>query len=330
MKRILLAITLTAVILLSLAGCAQPDKNLPQHRNTEVKVILDYVPNTNHAGLYVARDMGYYAKQGLAVEIIQPSQTGAAQLVAAGQGDFGVSYQEEVTTARSEGIPLVALAAVIQHNSSGFASPAAKNIMTPKDFEGKTYGGWGSPMETAVLKALMAKYNGDFSKVNVINIGEADFFTSVQKDVDFAWIFRGWAGIEAELKGIKINYVDLSQEDPIFDYYTPVIICSEKQIAQNPDLVKKFLTATSQGYQYSIAHPAETADLFVKAVPGSDPELIKASMKFLAPRYQDDAARWGEMDLKVWKRYADFMYNNQLMKKNIDPAKAFTNEYLPK
>jgi len=73
MKRILLAITLTAVILLSLAGCAQPDKNLPQHRNTEVKVILDYVPNTNHAGLYVARDMGYYAKQGLAVEIIQPS-----------------------------------------------------------------------------------------------------------------------------------------------------------------------------------------------------------------------------------------------------------------
>jgi len=241
-----------------------------------------------------------------------------------------VSYQEEVTTARSEGIPLVALAAVIQHNSSGFASPAAKNIMTPKDFEGKTYGGWGSPMETAVLKALMAKYNGDFSKVNVINIGEADFFTSVQKDVDFAWIFRGWAGIEAELKGIKINYVDLSQEDPIFDYYTPVIICSEKQIAQNPDLVKKFLTATSQGYQYSIAHPAETADLFVKAVPGSDPELIKASMKFLAPRYQDDAARWGEMDLKVWKRYADFMYNNQLMKKNIDPAKAFTNEYLPK
>ncbi|NLW90437.1 MAG: ABC transporter substrate-binding protein [Syntrophomonadaceae bacterium] len=330
MKRILLAITLTAVILLSLAGCAQPDKNLPQHRNTEVKVILDYVPNTNHAGLYVARDMGYYAKQGLAVEIIQPSQTGAAQLVAAGQGDFGVSYQEEVTTARSEGIPLVALAAVIQHNSSGFASPAAKNIMTPKDFEGKTYGGWGSPMETAVLKALMAKYNGDFSKVNVINIGEADFFTSVQKDVDFAWIFRGWAGIEAELKGIKINYVDLSQEDPIFDYYTPVIICSEKQIAQNPDLVKKFLTATSQGYQYSIAHPAETADLFVKAVPGSDPELIKASMKFLAPRYQDDAARWGEMDLNVWKRYADFMYNNQLMKKNIDPAKAFTNEYLPK
>ncbi len=330
MKRILLAITLTAVILLSLAGCAQPDKNLPQHKNTEVKVILDYVPNTNHAGLYVARDMGYYAKQGLAVEIIQPSQTGAAQLVAAGQGDFGVSYQEEVTTARSEGIPLVALAAVIQHNSSGFASPAAKNIMTPKDFEGKTYGGWGSPMETAVLKALMAKYNGDFSKVNVINIGEADFFTSVQKDVDFAWIFRGWAGIEAELKGIKINYVDLSQEDPIFDYYTPVIICSEKQIAQNPDLVKKFLTATSQGYQYSIAHPAETADLFVKAVPGSDPELIKASMKFLAPRYQDDAARWGEMDLKVWKRYADFMYNNQLMKKNIDPAKAFTNEYLPK
>lgn len=330
MKRNILTITLVAVILLNLAGCIQPDKHMPRHKYTKVKVILDYVPNTNHVGLYVARDLGYYAKQGLDVEIIQPSQTGAAQLVAAGQGDFGVSYQEEVTTARSQGIPLVAIAAIIQHNSSGFASPASKNIRTPKDFEGKTYGGWGSPMEIAVLKALMNQYHSDFSKINIINTGEADFFTSVQKDADFAWIFQGWTGIEADLKGIKLNYINLAMENEVFDYYTPVIICSEKMVATDPELVKKFMTATSQGYQYSIAHPAETADLFVKAVPGSNPELIKASMKFLAPRYQDDAAYWGEMELKVWKQYADFMYNNQLMEKNIDPAKAFTNEYLPK
>lgn len=318
------------IMLFSLGGCSQSGQGTKTVPKQKVKVILDFVPNTNHAGLYVARDKGYYAKQGLDVEIIQPSQTGAAQLVAAGQGDFGVSYQEEVTTARSQGIPLVAIAAVIQHNSSGFASPASKNIKTPKDFEGRTYGGWGSPMETAVLKALMNKYNGDFSKINIINIGEADFFTSMQKDADFAWIFQGWTGVEADLKGIKLNYIDLSKENEVFDYYTPVIICSEKQIATNPELVRKFMAATSQGYQYSISHPVETADLFVKAVPGSDPELIRASMNYLAPRYQDDAARWGEMKLKVWKRYADFMYSNNLMQDNIDPANAYTNEYLPK
>jgi len=330
MKRRILTLSLIGVMLCLLAGCAQPDKNLPRHPLTKVKVILDFVPNTNHAGLYVARDKGLYAKQGLDVEIVQPSQSGTAQLVAAGQGDFGVSYQEEVTTARSEGIPLVALAAVIQHNSSGFASPVGKNIKTPRDFEGKTYGGWGSPMETAVLKALMNQYHGDFSKINIINVGEADFFTSVQKDVDFAWIFQGWTGIEAGLKGIKLNYIDLSQENKVFDYYTPVIICSEKQIASNPELVRKFMTATSQGYQYAAAHPEETSELFIKAVPGSNPKLIQASMQYLAPRYQDDAARWGEMKLEVWQRYADFMHNNNLMKNSIDPAKAFTNDYLPK
>jgi len=330
MKSRILICSLISLMLISLAGCAQPEKNIPRHQYTKVKVILDFVPNTNHAGLYVAQNKGFYAKQGLDVEIIQPALTGAAQLVAAGQGDFGVSYQEEVTTARSTGIPLVALAAVIQHNSSGFASPVGKNIKTPKDFEGKTYGGWGSPMETAVLKALMNQYHGDFSKISIINIGEADFFTSVEKDVDFAWIFQGWTGVEAQLRGIKLNYINLSKENEVFDYYTPVIICSEKQLSTNPELVRKFMTATSQGYQYAIAHPADTADLFIKAVPGSNPELIKASMKYLAPRYQDDAARWGEMKLEVWKRYADFMYNNQLMESNIDPTKAFTNDYLPK
>jgi len=330
MKKSIITWSLLCVMFLSLAGCAQPNKNLPRHPLTKVKVILDYVPNTNHAGLYVARDKGLYAKQGLDVEIIKPSQAGAAQLVAAGQSDFGVSYQEEVTTARSQGIPLVALAAVIQHNSSGFASPAEKNIETPRDFAGKTYGGWGSPMETVVLKALMNQYHADFSRINIINVGEADFFTSVQKDVDFAWIFQGWTGVEATLKGIKLNYIDLSKENPVFDYYTPVIICSEKQLASHPELVRKFLTATSQGYQYAIAHPTETAELFVKAVPGSNPELIQASMEFLAPRYQADATRWGEMKAEVWQRYADFMYNNKLMDKNIDTTKAFTNDYLPK
>jgi len=328
-KKRILTFTLIGLIFISAAGCAH-SKDQKTAEKQKVKVILDYVPNTNHAGLYVAREQGFYAKQGLDVEIVEPSPGGAAQLVAAGQGDFGVSYQEEVTTARSQGIPLVALAAVIQHNSSGFASPVATNIKTPKNFEGKTYGGWGSPMETAVLKALMNKYHGDFSKINVINVGEADFFTSVQKDVDFAWIFQGWTGIEAELKGIKLNYIDLSKEDKVFDYYTPVIICSEKMIADNPELVKKFMAATSEGYEYAIAHPEDTARLFIEAVPGSNPELIKASMKYLAPRYQDDAARWGEMKLTVWKRYADFMYNNKLVDKNIDPTKAYTNDYLPK
>src|SRR5690606_5117042 len=122
---------------------------------TKVKVVLDWTPNTNHTGLYVARDKGFFAEQGLDVEIVQPGDAGADQMVAAGAAEFGVSYQESITMARTSGVPLVSVAAVIQHNTSGFASPVGHHITRPRDFEGKRYGGWGAPVEEAVIDSLM-------------------------------------------------------------------------------------------------------------------------------------------------------------------------------
>jgi ABC-type nitrate/sulfonate/bicarbonate transport system substrate-binding protein len=91
-------------------------------------------------------------------------------------------------------LPILAIAAIIQNNTSGFASPKEKDIKSPKDFENKRYGGWGSPMEEAMLKALMEKEGADFSKLEMIDIGASDFFTSISRDVDFAWIYYGWDG----------------------------------------------------------------------------------------------------------------------------------------
>src|SRR5690606_30737067 len=121
----------------------------------KVKVVLDWTPNTNHTGLYVAKAKGYWEERGLDVEIVMPPETGAEAMVASGAAEFGVSYQESVTLAREQEVPVVSVAAVIQHNTSGFASPADKNIREPKDFEGKRYGGWGSPVEQAVIESLM-------------------------------------------------------------------------------------------------------------------------------------------------------------------------------
>ena len=117
----------------------------------QVTVVLDWVPNVNHTGLYVAEANGYFAEQGLDVEIIQPGDNYALQLVAAGQAEFGVSYQEEVTFAREADIPVISIAAVIQHNTSCFAAPKENNIRTIADFAGKTYGGWGGEVEEALI-----------------------------------------------------------------------------------------------------------------------------------------------------------------------------------
>jgi ABC-type nitrate/sulfonate/bicarbonate transport system substrate-binding protein len=295
----------------------------------KVTVVLDWTPNTNHTGVYAAKNLGYYLDEGLDVEILPPGSAGPAQLIAANQGDFAFSYQEEVTIARTMGLPIKAVAAVIQHNTSGFASPVDRGIDSPREFEGKRYGGWGSPAEEAMLKALMSQEKADFKKVDIINIGSADFFSSIKKDIDFAWIFWGWTGIESELKGITLNFQRLRDYHEALDFYSPVLITSEKSIRDNPDMVAKFVKATTKGYQYSIQEPEKSAQLLLDAVPELNRDLLIASQKYLAREYQGDASRWGEMETERWKNYADWMYAQGLIEKPLDFEQAFTNEFLP-
>lgn len=296
---------------------------------TKVKLVLDWTPNTNHTGLYVARDNGYFKNHGLDVEIIQPGEAGADTMVATGAADFGVGYQEGITNARLQGVPLVSIAAIIQHNTSGFASPASKNIKEPKDFEGKTYGGWGSPAEEAVIDSLMQEQKADVSKVKIVNVGETDFFTAIHKNIDFSWIYYAWDGVGAELRGEKLNMIYLTDYSKKLDYYTPVLETSEKMIADHKDVVEAFTAAASEGYRFAIAHPDEAAELLIKAEPDLNADLVRASQKWLSPRYQDDAPRWGEQKLEVWQNYAGWMLDHKVINKPFDAEKAFTNDFLP-
>ncbi|MFF2484543.1 ABC transporter substrate-binding protein [Paenibacillus sp. NPDC058071] len=332
------AVTAVTAVLLLLAGCGSGNAGGGNDANgagngegapTKVKVVLDWTPNTNHTGLYVARDKGFFKEQGLDVEIIQPGQDGADKMVASGGAEFGVSYQESLTMARIAGVPIVSIAAVIQHNTSGFASPEAKGIDSPKKFEGKTYGGWGAPVEAAVIESLMKEEQGDVSKVNMMSIGDVDFFSAVKRDIDFAWIYYAWTGVEAELRGEKLNMVYLTDYSDKLDYYTPVLATSEDMIAKKPEIVKAFVAGAAKGYEYAIDHPEEAAELLIKAEPDLNAELVQASQKWLSPKYKDDAPRWGEQKLSVWENYAAWMYDHQLLEKELEAEKAFTNEFLP-
>ncbi len=322
MKRVKLYILLFCVMITMLlaTGCGKSEK---------VTFVLDWTPNTNHTGVYVAVEKGYYAEEGLDVAIIQPSDMGADAMVASGTAQFGVSYQESVTFARAENVPLVSIAAVIQHNTSGFGALKEKNIKSPKDFVGKKYGGWGSPVEEATIRYLMEKAGADPDKVEILSVGTADFFQASSSDqIDFAWIFEGWDGVAAKLKGIEIDYIDLGKTDPVFDYYTPVIVTSEEMIQNNSKLVEAFMRATIKGYRYAMEHPEEAAEIFIKAVPEADPELIRESQKFLADKYQADAPYWGMQKKEVWQRYNDWLYENSFIAEPIDVEKAFTNRFV--
>ncbi len=323
---------LVGILLVSLTACTSSQNQQPQSESLKkVTIVLDWTPNTNHTGLYVAQSKGFFQEQGLEVEIIQPSEGTSDTLVAAGTAQFGISYQENVTFARAEGVPLVSLAAVIQHNTSGFASLKDKNILSPKDFEGRIYGGWGSALEEATIKYLMDQAGADFSKVKIMTTGDADFFqASASGQIDFAWIFEGWAGIEAKQKGMDLNYIDLGKEAPVFDYYTPVIITNETLLKEDEKLVEAFMTGAKKGYEYAIKNPDEAADILILGAPEIDKELVKESQNFLSERYQADAASWGLQREEVWQRYTDWLFENGFIKEKVDVTKAFTNQFVGK
>ena len=296
----------------------------------DVTVILDYVPNTNHTGMYVALENGYYTEEGLRVEIIEPTEGATATLIAVGRGDFGISYQEEVTMAiaSEDPLPIRAVAAVIQHNTSGFATAASKNITSPKDFEGKVYSSWGGPGEAATIHAVMDSMGADFNALDIV-ISDGSGFAALQNNIDIMWFYEAWDNVKCQLAGFPINYMELRQYDERLDYYTPVIITSDMMIEKNPETVRKFLAATSRGYEYAIENPDESAKILQKYAPDYDLEMLTISQNYLADKYAADAPRWGEMKDEVWNGYTQLLVEYGVLPETLPAEACYTNEFLP-
>jgi ABC-type nitrate/sulfonate/bicarbonate transport system substrate-binding protein len=294
-----------------------------------ITLVLDWAVNTNHTGLFVAHEKGYFQRQGLEVNIQAPPEVGADALVISGSAQFGVSYQEGVTLANANGQDLQAIAAIIQHNTSGLASLASSGIESPADFEGKSYGGWGSPIEEATIKYLMDQSGADFSTVDMKPVGTMNFFGAMDNGIDFAWIFYGWDGVASELNGRGLNYLALKDVDPVFDYYTPVLVATPQYLADNPETAKKFLRAVSEGYAYAMENPEESARILLQQASDLDEELVLASQEFLAQEYQAGAPRWGVMSSERWDRYTAWLLDNGFIESAPESADLFTNAFLP-
>lgn len=296
----------------------------------EVTVILDYVANTNHTGMFVALYEGYYAREGLDVSIIEPTEGATATLVAVGKGDFGISYQEDVTIALTspDPLPIKAIAAIIQHNTSGFATYEGKGITSPKDFEGKTYAGWGGPGEEAVLNAVMTKEGADFSRLNMV-ISDGSGFEALKDKADIMWFFEAWDNVKCQVNDFPIDYMPVRELDERLDYYTPVIIASNDTLNNQPDMVKKFLAATEKGYRYAIENPEVAAAILQKYAPDYSLDMLEISQKYLADKYSEDSDRWGVMKDQVWDNYTDFMVEYGVIGKTIPASDCYTNEFLP-
>ena len=318
---------LTVSMVLGLAACGGAAEE-------PITVVLDWTPNTNHTGIYVALAKGYFEEAGLNVQVVQPPEDGAVALVASGKAQFGVSFQDSLAPAFAgdSPMPVTAVAALIQHNTSGIVSRAGEGMDSPKGLEGKKYATWDLDVEKATIRDVMEADGGKLDLVELIPSTVTDEVSALQSgSVDAIWIFYGWAGIACEVAGLPIDYFEFADIDPVFDYYTPVLIGNNAWLEENPDTAKAFLTALGKGYTYATEHPAEAADILMEAAPElkANSDLVYASQEYLAAEYIADAARWGEFDGARWAAFFNWLNENDLLDGELDPNFGYTNEYLP-
>lgn len=327
----LITAALTGILMLSACACGVSDNQSGvQAEKQEITFVLDWTPNTNHTGLYVAQELGYFEEAGINVTIVQPPEDGASVMVASGQAEFGVDFQDYLAPvfASEEEVPVTAVAAIIQHNTSGIISLKEDGIEAPKDLEGKNYATWGLQLEQAMMKNVVTADGGDFDKVNLIPEYVTDVPTALQQDIDAVWVYYAWDGISTKVAGLDTNMFYFKDITPEFDYYSPVIIANTDYLQEHPDTAKAFLNAVRKGYEYAIEHPDEAADILCKAVPELDEEMVKESQSWLATQYKADADVWGYIDPERWNAFYDWIYENGLSEKRIPDNYGFTNEYL--
>ncbi len=327
----LITLLLSSMLVFGLTGCG--DTVNKTEKNT-ITIVLDWTPNTNHTGIFVAQAKGFFEKAGLNVKVVQPPEDGAVTLVASGKAQFGVSFQDSLAPAfvKDAIMPVTAVAAVIQHNTSGIISRAGEGMNTPKGLEGKKYATWDLNVEKAILRNVMKADGGNFDLVKLIPSTVTDEVSALKSgSVDAIWIYYGWAGVACQVAGLDTDYFEFANINPVFDFYTPVIIGNNTWLDKNPETAKAFLSALSKGYNYAIQNPKEAADILMDAAPElkSNSALVYASQNYLAKKYKDDATRWGEFDAKRWATFFNWLNENNLLKGKIDPDYGFTNEYLP-
>ncbi|GCE16137.1 ABC transporter substrate-binding protein [Tengunoibacter tsumagoiensis] len=344
--RLLLSIGLPLLVVLVVvtAFLLQQQKNSGASENshkplTKMTLALDWTPNTNHTGIYVAlaKQNHWYADEGIDLQLLPYSQSILPDtLVSTGKADVGISSTEAIVADAAQKQPVVSIAAIVQHNTSALVTLASSGITNLKELDGKTYGAFGYPYESAVVSQMIKHSGGkgDFKSVTVDDPMQA----LENHQVDFAWVFEGAEGIQAKHQGIQLNTFPII-ENGIADYYTPTIITSSQEIQQKSDLLKRFMRATARGYEYARTHVTEAAQDLLQGTPkGTFPDeaYVKESQQFLSSRYADSGHKWGVQEAAAWHNYPQFILDaggvtdasNQPVK-GLELDALYTNQFLP-
>lgn len=298
-----------------------------------IKVALDWTPNINHIGFFVAKEKGFFADHKLDVEILDPSMdnyaTTPAKKVELSEVDFALCPMESVISFQTKSQPfaLKAVAAIFQEDLSAIAVRSGESIKSPQDLDGKTYASYKARYEDEIVKQMI-RNDGGKGLIEVVYPEKLGIWETIVKGtIDSTWIFLNWEGVEAEQNGVALTYFKM-QDFGIPYSYSPVLVANERHIQDKPAAYKKFVNAVKQGYQFSKTHPAEAVEILANYIPETDKkiDLDKALTSSVAAFGNEES--WGMMDTNNVAKFLNWLHENGLETQEIAVADLFTNELL--
>lgn len=320
MARNATALILGIGLLLGAAGCASNNAGTSGNSDgdSSISFMLDWTPNTNHIGLYVAQKLGYFDNEGVDVTILPTAQAGAETSVENGVADVGFTTLSNVAAFNAQGANLKMVFDLTQQPVARWCALASHtDISTPKDFDGKTFVSFGSAEQTAVLRQMIrtAGGTGDFKTATA---GTNTFQALTNGQGDFGGFYATWENVESELHGPALHCFVAS------DWGVPgnpdqlgfAVNAAWLKDASHGDTLRRFLAAVRRGYNYALANPDEAADILVDQAGEAqlDPELTHASMQEIVDgnywTTDDPTAVPGTVNLEAAQAYIDFLYEN--------------------
>jgi ABC-type nitrate/sulfonate/bicarbonate transport system substrate-binding protein len=298
-----------ALVLTACGGSTSSGTTPPTPDRTPIRIALDWTPNTNHTGLFVAQQEGWFAQAGLDVQFLPYNNTPPDTLVGSGAAEFGISFHDSFTYSKASGADAVSVMAILQHWATQIAVRADRaDITSPKDLDGKTYGGFGAAYEVPKMQAVIKSAGGRGDFTNVV-LGTSAYEALYAGQVDFTEPFVTWEGIEAQLRGEPLKTFDYA-DFGFPDSYNVLLIGNGTWLTAHPEQAAAFVQAAQRGYQLAADDPAQGAALLEKANPDafSEPELVERSQKMLSEKYLRDASgKVGTQTLETWAGFSGFL-----------------------
>ena len=311
-----------ATLSLMSMACSTEEEAVP------VKLALDWYPNANHLGLFIAKQKGYFEDEGLDVTMYTPSDPSTVlQTVASGSDNFGMNYQPDVILARNEGVPVVSIAAVVQHPLNSVMALESSGITRPSQLAGKKVGYPGIPTNEPLLDTMLKADGvaGGLAEVELVNIGFNIGESLITEKVDAA-VGAYWTheSILLENQGHPVNVMKM-QDWGVPDYYELVLVTSEDYLEENRDVAERFARAIKKGFEEAISDPQAGVDILVEENPGEiDEGIDRPGADLLVPQWQlPGGGGFGTQESDRWQGFVDWMKQQGMIDGSFAASDAF-------